>query len=127
MFTDTLLQSEIRNISSESAPEVDSWIKHAKALQEDIDSSRTLANEIVRQAEAGDTINQAVKDGEDRVEFLSKEARYNAQLGEALRRIKTVRDLLDEAEHAAIDRKILTALHILSSTHWILNWAALFH
>lgn len=117
MFADALAQTEVRNISSESAPEVDSWMKHAKALQEDIDRSRRLANELIRQAKAGDTVNQAVKDGEDRVEFLSKEARYDAQLGESLRGIKKARDLLDEAEHAAIDRKILPALHILSSTH----------
>jgi centromere/kinetochore protein ZW10 len=115
LFVEEISQSEIRKISVESAPEVDAWIKHAKAIQEDIDRSRNLASEIVRQAEAGEAIHAAVEDSGDRVDFLSKEARYNKQVGDALRGIKKVCDLLDQAEQEAVERKILIALHTLSS------------
>lgn len=77
--------------------------------------SRALASEIVRQADAGESIHAAVKDSEERVEFLAKETTYNKQVGDALRGVKSVRDLLDQAEQAAVERKILSALHILSS------------
>jgi hypothetical protein len=56
-----------------------------------------------------------VKDSEERAEFLAKETTYNKQVGDALRGIKNVRDLLDQAEQAAVERKILSALHFLSS------------
>lgn len=118
-LTNEYFQGEIRKISSEGAPEVDTWIKHAKAIQGDIDRSRNLASEIVRQTEAGESIRMAVKESEDRVEFLSKEVRYNNQVRDALRGIKNIRDLLDQAEQAAVERKILKALHILSSKNCI--------
>jgi centromere/kinetochore protein ZW10 len=69
----------------------------------------------VRQAGAGESLHAAVKESAERVEFLAKEAIYNKQVGDALRGIKNVRDLLDQAEKAAVERKILSALHILSS------------
>lgn len=93
---------------------VDVWIQHAKALQEDIEGCRNLASDIARQAEISDTLRQAAKDAEDHVEFLSKEIRYSQQVGKALQAIKRVQDLLDQAQQAAVERKILTALHILS-------------
>jgi hypothetical protein len=76
---------------------------------------RSLARNITREAENSDNLQQASKDVEDHVEFLSKEVRYNKQVGQALQTIKQVRDLLDQAQQAAVERKILTALHILSS------------
>ena len=107
-------QNEIRRISSESATTVDAWIKHAKALQEDIEGCRGLASDIARQAEISDAQQQVCKDAENHVEFLSKEVRYGKQVGKALQATKRVRDLLDQAQQAAVERKILAALHILS-------------
>lgn len=69
----------------------------------------------MRQAGAGESIHAAVKESAERVEYLVKEAIYNKQVGDALRGIKNVRDLLDQAEKAAVERRILSALHILSS------------
>jgi centromere/kinetochore protein ZW10 len=108
-------QKEIRSISSESAPEVDAWIQHARALKEDIDRTRAFAGETSRQADAGDILHQTIKAAEDRVEFLSKEATYSQQVGGALRIIKDIRDFLDRAEQSAIERNILEALQLLSS------------
>ena len=71
----------------------------------------------MRQAGAGESIHTDVRESAERVEFLAKEAIYNKQVGDALKGIKNIRDLLDQAEKAAVERKILSALHILSSTN----------
>ena len=56
-----------------------------------------------------------MKEDEDNVEFLEKEIIYNTQLTEALRGIKVVKELLDEAEQAGTAHRILEALNTLSS------------
>ena len=109
------LKTEIRAISQESAPAVDTWIKNAKALQEDISRSRSLASEIVREAEESDAAQKALRDAADHVEFLHRESLYTDQLKIALQRTKTVKDVLDEAERNGIEQNILNALHLLSS------------
>jgi centromere/kinetochore protein ZW10 len=94
---------------------VDAWIKNAKALQDDIDRSRKLASEIVREADAGNIKTQAAREAAERVEFLTKEALYNEQVRHKLRKLKAIRDLLDEAEELAVERKIMPALYALES------------
>lgn len=56
-----------------------------------------------------------MKEDEDHVEFLEKEIVYNSQLMEALKGIKVVKEMLDEAEEAGTAHRILEALNILSS------------
>ena len=109
------MQDEIRKISRDSAPEVDTWIKNAHALQEDIESSKSFAEDIAREAEVGDALYQTAKENSDHVEFLEKEFEYNAQLKEALSGIKAVQEMLDGAEAAGAEGRLLDALNILSS------------
>jgi centromere/kinetochore protein ZW10 len=94
-------QTEIRQISRESAPDVETWIANAKALQADIEKSRKLSSEIVRQAEALET--HPIEEHEAHVEFLQKEVRFNAQLGEALQSIKEVDTQLKLVEKLVCD------------------------
>lgn len=72
-----------------------------------------MANEIVRQAEAGEDKLQTLKETRYHLEFLEKETIYNAQLSEALQVIKRANDFMDEAEQAANERNILQSLHKL--------------
>ena len=106
-------QTEIRQISRESAPDVDSWTTHAKSLQEDITASRKLASEIVRKAEADEERLDALRDAEFQVAFLEKETLFNSQLGEALKSLQQVNDTLDKSESLAIDRNIINATQSL--------------
>jgi hypothetical protein len=46
--------------------------------------------------------------------FLTKEVQYSEQVSDALRSIKELKALLDQAEQDAVERKILPALHKLS-------------
>lgn len=109
-------QAEIRDISREAAPDVTDWMRQARALQADIEKSRRLAGEIVKQAEADEERIRALEDQEAHLAFLEKEQLFNSQLHEALRSIKRVHQLHDEAERLAIERHILEALQVLAGT-----------
>jgi centromere/kinetochore protein ZW10 len=88
---------------------------NAHALQEDIESSKLVADEIAHEAEVGDALHRTVKDNSDHVEFLEKEVEYNTQLKEALSGIQAVQKMLDEAESAGAEGRLLDSLNILSS------------
>ncbi|KAB8305171.1 hypothetical protein EYC80_004461 [Monilinia laxa] len=107
------LEAEVRQISRESACDIDQWIQHAKALQDDIDKSRKLANEIVQQAEADVARVTDVQNHENHVELLVKEIEFNAQLTECLKYIKTANDFLDKAAEEADRHEIHKALQSL--------------
>ncbi|RFU26758.1 hypothetical protein B7463_g9583, partial [Scytalidium lignicola] len=107
------LEKEIRQLSRESAPEVDSWILNAKSLQDDIDKSRRLASEIVRQAEADEENSEALREQEIYVEFLTREKLFNSQLRETLEAIRVANNAFDSAEQLSYEKKIIDALHSL--------------
>jgi centromere/kinetochore protein ZW10 len=115
VLTSQLLQTEIQKTSREVAPDVDSWIQNAKTLQDDIDSSKRLANEILRLAEADEQRQELLKEQDDYLEFLENEVKFNNQLGEALLLIGEINERLDEAETLVYSGKILEALHMLQS------------
>jgi centromere/kinetochore protein ZW10 len=107
------LQTEIRHISQESAADVDSWIQHAKSIQDEIEQSRKLANAIVRQAEADERRLDNLAEKETYVDFLTKEVSFNAQLLAALKSIQVVNECLNRAEDEASQHKIIPALRSL--------------
>ena len=106
-------QSDIRTINEETAPDVNQWLTNAKSLEDDINRSRTLANELVRRSEAPDGSGQTIQEAQDKVDFLQREASYNVQVGHALGSIKHVSGLLDQVEQARDERRILDSLHLL--------------
>lgn len=93
------------------------WAKNAKSLQEDIIRSKTMANEITRQSEAPDVSGEAILDAEEKVEFINREVQYSQQLHEVLRGIQRVNGLLNQAEQALADTRILESLHLLEGMH----------
>lgn len=88
---------------------------NAKALEDDINKSRSLANEIVRRAEAPEVSGQSILEAEEKVGFLQREVGYTAQVREALTNIKRVNELLDQVEQARNERRVLDSLHLLES------------
>lgn len=106
-------QAEVRQISRDSACDVDEWIQNAQALQDDIDKSRKLANEIVQQAEADVARVTDVQNHENHVELLVKEIEFNAHLMEYLQCIKIANDFLDKAAEEADRHEIHNALQSL--------------
>ncbi|KAI0133207.1 hypothetical protein F4776DRAFT_146215 [Hypoxylon sp. NC0597] len=116
----TRLESDIHNINEETAPDVNQWIANAKSLEDDINRTRTWANDIVRRSQAPDVSGKAIQEAEEKVEFLRREAEYNQQVYHALKSIKYVNELLDQVEQARDERRIIDSLHLLEK-----SWAAL--
>lgn len=110
----TELEDEIKAISRESAADVDDWVKNARALKDDIETTKSLSAQIARDAEAGDALYKTVKEDGEHVEFLRNEIVYSSQLLDALQGIKVVKEMLDEAEVAGEQHRILEALNILA-------------
>ncbi|KAI2641555.1 hypothetical protein GGS26DRAFT_585945 [Hypomontagnella submonticulosa] len=114
------LESDIHKINEETAPDVNQWIANAKSLENDINRSRSWANDIVRRSQAPDVSGKTIQEVESKVEFLQREVEYNQQVHHALRSIKYVNELLDQVEQARDERRILDSLHLLEK-----SWAAL--
>lgn len=93
---------------------------NAQSVQDDINRSKRLANDIVRQAEEPVLSGAAIQEAEDKFTFLQAELAYNQRVQEALRGIKDVNNILDQVEAARDDRRILDALRLLER-----SWAAL--
>ncbi|POR31039.1 Is centromere binding protein at prophase [Tolypocladium paradoxum] len=118
--TKTELETQIHTIDEETRDDVSSWVKNAKALQEDIIRSKTIANDIVRQSEAPDVSGEAIQDAEAKVDFLNREVQYSQQVHGVLRKIKQVNQLLSDVETARNERRILDSLRLLEQ-----SWAAI--
>lgn len=116
LLTFTSSQNEIRETSREEATNVDAWIANAKTLQDDIESSKRLANDIIRKAEADERREEAQNEQEKYVAFLENEVAFNNQLQDGLILIQEVHGCLEKAETLVHRRKILEALHLLDST-----------
>ncbi|OTA99938.1 hypothetical protein M426DRAFT_268477 [Hypoxylon sp. CI-4A] len=116
----TKLESDIHKINEETAPDVNQWVANAKSLEEDINKSRSWANDIVRRSQAPDVSGKAIQEAEEKVEFLRREAEYNQQVHHALKSIKHVNELLDQVEQARDERRIIDSLHMLEK-----SWTAL--
>jgi centromere/kinetochore protein ZW10 len=116
MFVLTIPQTEIRKISRESAPDVDTWIAHAQTIQDDIESSRRLASGIVQQAEAEKERLANVVDKEHHVAFLEAELAFSEHLAHSLKVLQWMDATLDQVEQLAGESKLLEALQMLEGT-----------
>ncbi|KAJ1329711.1 protein transport protein DSL1/ZW10 [Microdochium nivale] len=114
------LESEIHTINEETAPGISQWVAKAKSLEDDINRTRSMANDIIRRSEAPEVSGRTVQEAEDKVNFLQQETNYNQQVRNALTSIKNVSRILDEVEEARDERRILDSLRFLESA-----WAAL--
>ncbi|KAK8066689.1 hypothetical protein PG997_013436 [Apiospora hydei] len=114
------LEAEVHTINEETAPDVQSWVANAKTVEDDINRSRALANEIVRRAEAPEVSGQTIRETEEKAEFLQREVVYNQQVRDALTSIKHVHGVLDQVEQARNERRVLDSLHLLEK-----SWTAM--
>ena len=109
------MQAEIRELSRQSALDVDGWISHAKQLQADILRSKQTAREIVQEAEAGKSLRAHVEDTSKKVNLLKKELDFNETLAGTLEQLQVVSGLLDSAQDAASEDELLQSLEKLDN------------
>lgn len=108
-----ILQQDIHQINQETADDVNTWYNNAKVLQDDINRSKQIANDIIRQSEDPETSGKTVEEAEARAAFLIRELNYNDELIQTLRAIKAINTILDEVEQACAERRIVDALRLL--------------
>lgn len=107
------VQAEIKQISRESAPDVDNWIENAKSIQNEIQESRKLASSITRKAQEDEQRLETLKEQEAYAQFLEKEVAFQDQLLASLTAIDIVNQQITEAEVLATRSQITEAHHIL--------------
>ncbi|CZS94014.1 uncharacterized protein RAG0_04056 [Rhynchosporium agropyri] len=115
------LENEVREISRETAPDVDLWIKHAKSIQHDINQSRQLASSIVRQAEADEERKEVLVEKETYANFLEKEVSFDNQLISVLQSLQGVNEKLTAVEGCAHEARLVERLHMLEAAFNALN------
>ena len=107
------MQADIRERSRETAPDVDGWISQAKHLQAEIEESRALAREIVRQSDAGKTLDDRVGDASSKVDLLKGEVMFNETLVKTLEHIQRIHHLLNSVQEAALGDRLVDAIVLL--------------
>lgn len=107
------VKQEIRSLSKETAPDIDTWISRAKELQVDIQRSRDTAREIVAQAQAGKELKAKVQDSGNKVALLEKEVNFNETLTGTLEHIRYASGVLYQAQDEAVKGRIPKALERL--------------
>ena len=104
------LQIEIIEQSRGTAPDIDGWISQAKQLQAEIESSRALAREIVRQSNAGNSLEDRVSDASSKVDLLKGEVAFNETLVKTLEQIQRIHQLLYSVQEAALQDRLVDAI-----------------
>jgi centromere/kinetochore protein ZW10 len=115
------VQGELRQLSRQSAPDIDGWITQAKQLQVDIERSKATAREIVQGAEAGKTLDAHVKDASSKVDLLRKELDFNVTLAGTLEQLQIISGLLDGAQNAASEGELSDSLEKLGNARKVID------
>ncbi len=108
-----ILQADIRERSRETAPDVDGWISQAKLLQADIEESRALAREIVRQSDEGNDLEDRVGDASSKVDLLKAEVIFNETLVKTIEQIQRIDQSLNSVQEAALGDRLVDAIEWL--------------
>lgn len=104
------MQADIRERSRDTALDVDGWISQAKQLQVEIEESRVLAREIVRQSDAGKALEDGVGDASSKVDLLKGEVIFNETLVKTLEQIQRIHQLLNSVQEAALRDRLVDAI-----------------
>jgi len=110
-------QNQVRQLSKDSASDIDGWIAQAKQVQADIERSKQAAREIVQQAEANTSLKERVLDATAKVGLLDKEVAFNESLTAILDDIRSTSTVLNEAKNDIVKSKIATALSRLQTAN----------
>ncbi|KAK5112922.1 hypothetical protein LTR62_003744 [Meristemomyces frigidus] len=107
------VKDEIRTLSKDTAPDVDTWIVRAKELQEDIVRSRDTARQIVAEHEAGRKRKAQAEDTRRKVQLLEHEVLYEETLAATLEHVRFVNGALDVVQREAVASNLKECLRRL--------------
>ncbi|KAK0866670.1 ribosome biogenesis protein ytm1 [Friedmanniomyces endolithicus] len=99
----TDVEQEVKALSQNTAPDIDTWITRAKDLQADILRSRETARQIVAEHEANKDLRAKGEEAGRKVQLLEKEVAFEETLAGTLEHVAYANDVLDAAqEHAVV-------------------------
>jgi protein transport protein DSL1/ZW10 len=101
------VQKDIQGLSQESSSEVDEWIKQARRLQEDIQKSKAVAFEIVKEHEEGLHLQAKIQDAKAKLELLHNETAFSKAVTSSLEETWSMDKDLNEAESALSAKKLI--------------------
>jgi protein transport protein DSL1/ZW10 len=91
-------QTDIKGLSQNSSSDVDEWITQARHLQEDIQRSKAVAREIVKEYEEGHNLLSRVQDARAKLDLLQQETLFNQAVTLSLEDTWSLDRDLNEAE-----------------------------
>lgn len=109
------VKNDIRSLSKATAPDIDTWITRAKALQGDILRSRDTARAIVAEHEEGRQLKAQVEDAESKVRLLEREVAFEETLSGTLEHIRYANQVLDGVQDEAVRGNVEVALQRLET------------
>ncbi|PHH79498.1 hypothetical protein CDD80_4609 [Ophiocordyceps camponoti-rufipedis] len=115
------LEADIQTINQETLTNVSSWVSNTKKLQDDMIRSKSIANDILWQAEAPQASGQAVQDAEAKADFLCREVQYVQQLHGVLASLCRISRLLSDVERVNGEGRALESLRLLEQAWEALN------
>lgn len=81
--------------------DIDGWIGRAKQLQADIEQSRSIAREVVAEAEQAHELHGTFDDASNKIELLRRETSFNDKLCRSLEQIRSAHAQLRIAQKSA--------------------------
>lgn len=103
-------------MSSKSSSDVDDWIRKAKSLQQDIEESKAVAREIVRDYEQHQELSAEAEEAQAKVHLLETEVLFNQALITSLGKIGAVHDSLETADSSDYELSNFGSLSDLSAS-----------
>ncbi|PWW73850.1 hypothetical protein C7212DRAFT_366119 [Tuber magnatum] len=109
------LYDEVRAVSRENGPEVDSWISQARRLHKDIESSKMKADEIIQLAEQERRLDLELEDSTMQTRLLASEIEFNEALTEILLKLQLIGLTLFQVEHLLNTGELCQAIETLDN------------
>lgn len=106
-------QNQVRQLSRDVAPDVDTWIAQAKQVQADIERSKVTAREIVEQAAVHHELQSRTHDASAKIVLLEAEVAFNDSLDTALASFRDRLAQLAEARDKITSNRLMPALKIV--------------
>lgn len=113
-----LVRTRIRGISKSVGPDVDGWISQAQQLQQDIERSKTIARQVVEEAEQAQDLRTSRNELQQKVSLLEIEVEFTKRVQSSLQTAKDVATRLSEGQQALKEGQLHAVLdHLESNDH----------
>lgn len=116
-----LARTKIRSISRSVAPDVDGWISQAQQLQQDIERSKAIARQVVKEAEQAQELKASRNELQQKLKLLEVEVDFTKRVQSFLQTAKDVATRLSEGQEALKHGRLHAVLEHLESNESVFS------